>query len=211
MRAILRWKWSLSTTHSPCISLLFSGKKLVSEWRFYANEELMASTSSECFRCKGFTLVELLVVLLIVGILAGLLFSISDGIFNRGDRSRAASELTAISVALEAYRAQFSDYPDVGTPRQLFDALDGKLGPKGNTLVPPYPPFLEAGNFTIGSDESAELLDPWEEPYVYKYLKGEGARPASSFLIFFAGPDGKASPDGQGPASENDDNLWPDG
>jgi general secretion pathway protein G len=171
----------------------------------------MSSTLSEHVPHKGFTLVDLLVVLLIVGILAGLLFSVSDGIFNRGKRSRAESELTAISVALEAYRARVSDYPDVGTSRQLFDALDGKLGPKGNTLVPPYPPFLEAGNFSIASDESPELLDPWEEPYVYQYLKGEGTHPASSFLTFSAGPDCKASPDGQGSATKNDDNLWPDG
>ena len=162
-------------------------------------------------RKAAFTLVELLVSMLIVGILAGLLFSISGGVFNRGERSRAVSELNAIKVALEAYRARFSDYPDVESARQLFDALDGKLGPRANPLVPPYPPFLQAGSFSLGNEESPELLDPWENPYIYLYINGEGTHPISSFVLFSAGPDGEASGDGQGSAQENDDNLWPDG
>ena len=160
---------------------------------------------------SGFTLVELLLALLIVGLLAGLLFSVSDRIFDRGKQSRAISELTAISVALESYRVHFGDYPDVLTPRQLFDALEGKLGPKGNSLEPAYPPFLQAGNFSLGSEERPELLDPWDEPYVYLYREGKGFNRLTSFLLFSVGPDGKASPDGRGSSSENDDNLWPDG
>ena len=109
----------------------------------------------------GFTLVELLVVLVIVGVLAGLLFSVSDGIFGRGQRGRAQSELEAIRVALEAYRARFGDYPEVVTSSQFFQALEGKVGPKGNLLTPPYPPFLVAGDFSLRGEETPELLDPF--------------------------------------------------
>ena len=171
----------------------------------------MARIQSMHPRSTGFTLVELLVVLAIVSVLAGLLFSVSDGIFDRGNRNRAISELKAISVALEAYRSKFGDYPDVLTARELFDALDGKLGPTGNTLTPAYSPFLEAGNFSLGSEEAPELLDPWDQPYAYRYLEAVDGSRLTSFILFSAGADGEASPDGRGSDSINDDNLWPDG
>ena len=158
----------------------------------------------------GFTLVELMVVILILGFLATLLFSVSDGIFDRGKRSRAVAELAAISVALETYKVRFADYPDVETSRLLFDALDGKVGPKGDVLDPPFPPVLDAGRFSLGSDENPVLLDPWDVPYHYSYVEGVGTNGLSSFILFSSGPDGKSRLDGKSSEPENDDNLWPD-
>ena len=96
---------------------------------------------------RAFTLVELLVVIALLGILGGMIFAISPGIFRRGESSRAQSEIEAISVALEAYRLHFGDYPQARTPSQLFAALDGKLGP-GVTLFHPQstgPTFFSSG------------------------------------------------------------------
>lgn len=171
----------------------------------------MEQARSKRCRSVGFTLVELMVVMVIVGILAALLFSVSDGIFKRGKLSRAEAELTSISVALESYKSRFADYPDVATARQLFDALDGKLGPKGDVLEKPFPPVLEAGRFSLSSDENPELLDPWGTPYIYVYVKGVGTSSISSFLLYSAGPDGKSSANGSGSGQENEDNLWSDG
>ena len=139
-------------------------------------------TQFDPFR-RGFTLAELLVVILLLGILAGLLFSVSSGVFEKVERSLASSELKAISVALESYRLRFGDYPDVTTDR-LFDALDGKLGPKGNPLSPEFPPFLEAGQFSLGDEDNPELLDPCGQAYQYTYTKGTGTEVITWYLLF---------------------------
>lgn len=155
---------------------------------------------------EGFTLTELMVVILIVGVLAGLIFSIASGVFDKGDRSRAASELESISVALEVYRARFGDYPDVDSSRRLFDALDGRLGPDGRTLIPSFPPFLEAGRFNLSDAETPELLDPWGGPYVYHYERDASTR-ISGYQLFSKGPDGKSSRTGNSAETIDEDNL----
>lgn len=157
---------------------------------------------------RGFTLIELLIVVLLLAILGGLLFSVSSGVFQKGDRSRAVSELQAISVALEAFRGRFGDYPEVDSAGDLFDALDGKLGPRGDKLDPQFPPFLEAGRFSLGDDENPELLDPWGKPYIYSsYLIPDTQTRQSGYSLYSNGPDGKSVNDGEGDDPVNADNL----
>lgn len=138
---------------------------------------------------RGFSLVELLVVIAILVLLGALLFSLSSGIFSKGDRSRAESELQAISVALESYRLRFGDYPNVTTPKQLFAALDGKLGPDGTLLAKAVPPILEGGGFSLSEADSPEFLDPWEEPYRYTYVEPDSSSRQSGYRIFSGGSD----------------------
>ena len=158
----------------------------------------------------AFTLVELLVVFALLGILIGLIFPVSTGVFKRGKTSRAESEIEAISVALEAYRMNFGDYPQAQTPRQLFDALDGKLGP-GETpviLTPPVRPFLEAEQFSLSSAAQPEILDPWGNAYEYRYIAlAPPAAILSGYSLYSKGPDGKASVDGEGDTQVDKDNL----
>jgi prepilin-type N-terminal cleavage/methylation domain-containing protein len=63
------------------------------------------------FRNAAFTLMELLVVMTIILVLAGLILAVSGYVQTKGARSRAEAEIAAISAALENYRADNGIYP----------------------------------------------------------------------------------------------------
>jgi general secretion pathway protein G len=70
--------------------------------------------SRSLFRAEGaMTIIELLVVIIIIFILAGLVLSISSYVQNKGTRARAETEIAAISAALESYKADNGIYPRV--------------------------------------------------------------------------------------------------
>jgi general secretion pathway protein G len=62
-------------------------------------------------RRRAFTIIELLVVITLIIILAGLILSTIGYIQNKGARSRAETEIAAMSAALENYRADNGIYP----------------------------------------------------------------------------------------------------
>ena len=55
---------------------------------------------------RGFTLVELLVVVLILGVLAAVVVFSVGGITNRGKNSACVTEVREVRTAIEAYKAQ---------------------------------------------------------------------------------------------------------
>src|SRR5437763_6047991 len=59
----------------------------------------------------AFTIVEILVVMTIILVLAGLVLATSSYVHNKGARSRAEAEIAAISAALENYKADNGVYP----------------------------------------------------------------------------------------------------
>jgi prepilin-type N-terminal cleavage/methylation domain-containing protein len=59
----------------------------------------------------AFTIIELLVVMAIIVILAGLILSTVGYVQNKGTRSRAEAEIAAISAAIENYKADNGIYP----------------------------------------------------------------------------------------------------
>ena len=59
----------------------------------------------------AFTVVELLVVMSIILVLAGLILATSSYVHNKGARSRAEAEIAAMSAALENYKADNGIYP----------------------------------------------------------------------------------------------------
>jgi type II secretory pathway pseudopilin PulG len=59
----------------------------------------------------AFTLIELIVVIAIIIVLAGLVLATSGYVAKKGQRSRAEAEIAALSAALESYKADNGIYP----------------------------------------------------------------------------------------------------
>src|SRR2546425_7858146 len=73
---------------------------------------------------RAFTIIELLVVIAIIIILAGLILSTVGYVQKKGARSRAETEIAAMSAALESYKADNGIYPRDAT---ITDTLDARV------------------------------------------------------------------------------------
>ena len=104
-------------------------------------------------RNKGFTLIELMVVLVILGVLAAM---IAPKIMDRPDEARivaAKQDIATVIQALKMYRLDNIRYP---TTEQGLQALVTK------PAIAPIPENWKSGGYL-------ERLprDPWGNPYVY--------------------------------------------
>jgi prepilin-type N-terminal cleavage/methylation domain-containing protein len=120
-------------------------------------------------RQTGFTLVELLVVISIVGMLAGLMSVAIPRAMEGGKKAKAKGELNAIVAAVKAYNQEYGRWPgsstaDIDKPFQdansksLLSALSGT----NNALVenPKSIRFLE------GASTDGTMKDPWGTQYL---------------------------------------------
>ncbi|PYK30647.1 MAG: hypothetical protein DME57_06260 [Verrucomicrobia bacterium] len=132
-------------------------------------------------RARGFTIIELLIVIAIIIILAGLIMSTVGYVQKKGARSRAEAEIAAISAALESYKADNGIYPsdaaktDVDptaspTPATASLYLDDTTGsgviPKTYFAFKPnqLSPTNQAQNVTA-------IRDPFGNSYGYSTIK----------------------------------------
>lgn len=103
-------------------------------------------------KLRGFTLVELLVVLAIVGVLLGVMFRGYFYVLDKQAHKQAGVELEALRVSIETYRRSFQGYPTcpqkVCTPGEcLFLSLAGFHNEKGTLEMPPYPATISTHLF----------------------------------------------------------------
>ncbi|MFZ9429957.1 MAG: type II secretion system major pseudopilin GspG [Burkholderiaceae bacterium] len=124
----------------------------------------------------GFTLIELMVVLVIIGVLAAL---VVPNVLDRADDARATAARTDVNnltQALKLYRLDNLRYP---TTEQGLQALVAR--PTTGPQAPNWKPYLER-----------LPLDPWGQPYQYLHpgLKGE-------VDVFSFGADGKSGGNGR--------------
>jgi general secretion pathway protein G len=75
------------------------------------------------------TIIELIIVIMIILILAGLILSVSSYVQNKGARARAETEIAALSAALESYKADNGIYPRDNTTNQYTDTLNARALP----------------------------------------------------------------------------------
>jgi general secretion pathway protein G len=104
---------------------------------------------------KGFTLLELMVVIIILGILAGLVLPRFMGRTEEAKKTKARLQIENLEAALKLYKLDNGNYP---TTEQGLEALVQKptLG-----VIPKN--WREGGYLEKGQVP----MDPWERPYAY--------------------------------------------
>lgn len=100
---------------------------------------------------RGFTLLELLVVILIIGLLTGIVAPRFMGQISRSEATTARAQLDALDKALQAYRIDTGRYPGAG---QGLRALVTQPGDEPRWRGPYLQGDLPA--------------DPWGTAYVYR-------------------------------------------
>jgi len=104
---------------------------------------------------KGFTLIELMVVVVILGILAGLIIPKIMGRPEEAKQLKARMQIEQLEQTLKLYYLDNGEYP---TTEQGLNALVEK------TTIEPIPKrWREEGYLEKGKVP----LDPWRNPYVY--------------------------------------------
>jgi len=124
----------------------------------------------------GFTLIEVMVVVVILGILAAVLV---PKVMDRPEQARATKakqDIRAIEAALNLYKLDNFDYP---TTDQGLEALVTK------TSIPPEPARWKEGGYL-----DRLPVDPWNQPYQYLNPGVHGA-----FDVYSLGKDRQPSDD----------------
>jgi len=160
-----------------------------------------------CTESKGFTLVELLVVVMLVSVLASLsLVALNPAsIFARSRDSKRLSDLSLLMSAFEQFNIDNGSYPDIPNVMRISSSLpEGQAGP-----------LQSAANGWVVSDVSKYVsrlsVDPKNESFlVYRYKRSEGAYELDCYLEYYKE---KAETDGGNNSGRfeigNDMNLLP--
>jgi general secretion pathway protein G len=108
-------------------------------------------------RERGFTLLELLVVILIIGLLVGIVAPRLTGQVSKSEVTAARAQLDALDKALNAYRLDVGRFPSTSQGLRVLTATPGDeprwRGPYLQNEVP---------------------LDPWGSPYQYRAPSAQG-------------------------------------
>lgn len=132
----------------------------------------------------GFSLIELMIVLVILGLIAGIVGPQAMKYLGKGKSQSAKVQIENISAALDMYRLEVGNYPNSSQGlKALVSSPSGARGWNG--------PYLKKGEVP---------LDPWNNEYQYK-RPGTSGQP---FDLVSLGADGSAGGEGE----DADISLW---
>ena len=111
---------------------------------------------------KGFTLVELMVVIIILAVLTGIAIPSYMALRNRARQTAAKAEMTNMATAIELFMSDYSEYPGDGLAELTLE-LEGAAGGTLNG----------ANQYVYMS--SVPQTDPWGGAYTYDDTDGDGS------------------------------------
>ena len=146
-------------------------------------------------KIRSFTLVELLIVIAIIGVLAGILLSVFGDIPDEAKKAKASSRISQIAAAISNFKNDFGFYPPDGTQADLQDQgsaillefldgdgilperympSEGELGSDSDELITLLdkayitPPKNDMGDWSpgVGASRRGENFEPSERPEI---------------------------------------------
>lgn len=148
---------------------------------------------------EAFTLVELMIVVAVIGVLAGIVIAVAGGAQKKAARDQTKAEIKTILVGLERFRAERGGYP-LGTQNPSATALFTNLT---NYMT-----------FRTNQISGQQVLDPYGYAYWYRLVTNSSgsAAAASSMMsesveVWSVGPNGKSGYTNSSPNRTDTNNL----
>lgn len=155
--------------------------------------------ASEADRRRGFTLIEMLTVVGIIMLLAGLILSGLNVARDRARVVRARRDVAQLVTAWNMYYADYASFPTIGsmtngqivTGQEVVQILRGR----GGAFVDQNPRQIHYMDF---HEKTTQFPDPWGGLYRIAWdddydgqLTAHGETLRLSLVVWSAGPDGK--------------------
>jgi len=125
---------------------------------------------------RGFTLIEILIVIVVIAILAGISLPYMKGMQDEGNTAKAAGELRTLATAVESFYIHNSHEYPVQTK-----SVDNAWQSDANSLTTASPTIIK----TV-------LTDPFKSSQEYSYATSANTSGSVYYVIFSVGPDNTA-------------------
>lgn len=130
---------------------------------------------------QGFTLIEIVVVMAIIAILAGLVGGSAMLARKRGSIAKAKAAIASMETAITMYQLDMVNYPsDTEGIKSLVETLT--QNPGDSSWRGPYMGFKSEDL------KDGEAVDPWGNPY--RYNSSSPQHNTASYDLYSFGPDG---------------------